>query len=68
VKLSHLFEDPITGENANEERIIKEYQDVQGIKTIKKAVVLREGKKYIDEELVEARYLEKVDDREFAKP
>jgi hypothetical protein len=68
VKLSHLFEDPITGENANEERIIKEYQDVQGIKTIKKAVVLREGKKYIDEELVEARYLEKVDDGEFAKP
>lgn len=68
VKLTRIFDDPVTGEKADEERIIKEYQDIQGIQTIKKVVVFRSGKKYIDLEVIEAKYLDKVADREFAKP
>jgi len=68
VKVRRRFDDPMTGEATDEERTIQEFQDIQGIKTSKKVVVFRNGKKYIDMELVEAKYLEKVDDREFAKP
>jgi len=68
VKLSRIFDDPMSGERPNQEWIIKEYQDVQGIKTIKKFVVFHDGKKYIDAEVIESKYLDKVDDREFAKP
>jgi hypothetical protein len=74
VKLTRLFDDPMSGEKANEERIIKEYQDVQGIKTIKKVETFLDGKKYgasdikIEMEMIEAKYLDKVDDHEFAKP
>jgi hypothetical protein len=68
VKLQRRTDDPMIGEEVNEERIITEYQDVQGIKTTKKSVIFRDGKKYLDMEVVEAKYLEKVDDREFVKP
>src|SRR3989442_5603424 len=68
VMVQRRTDDPMSGEEVNEERIITEYQDVQGIKTTKKSVIFRNGKKYLDMEVVEAKYLEKVDDREFAKP
>jgi hypothetical protein len=68
VKLQWRTEDPMSDVEVNEERIFTEYQDVQGIKTFKKCIIFRDGKKYLDTEVVEAKYLEKVDDREFAKP
>jgi hypothetical protein len=68
VKVQRRMDDQISPEEVNEERFLTEYQDVQGIKTPKKCVVFRDGKKYLDMEVVEAKYLEKVDDREFVKP
>src|SRR5262249_55055262 len=68
VKLQRRIDEPMTGQEINEERIITEYQDVQGIKTIKKSVLYRGGQKYLDSDVVEAKYLEKIDDREFVKP
>jgi hypothetical protein len=68
VKLTRRFDDPMPGEQIDEERIIKEWLDIQGAKAAKKASIYRNGKKYIDSELVEAKRLEKIDDREFVKP
>jgi len=68
VKITRRFDDPMTGEAVDEERIIQKWQDIQGTKATKKVAIYRNGKKYIDSELVEAKRLEKVDDREFIKP
>ena len=55
-------------QEVNEERIITEYQDKDGLKEPKKAVVNRDGKKYIDVEVLEVKYLDDIDDTQFSKP
>jgi hypothetical protein len=45
-----------------------EHFDVDGIKTPKRSVINHNGKKLLETEVTEAKYLEKVDDAEFAKP
>jgi hypothetical protein len=60
--------DQITKEEVTEERIIKEYQDVDGRKVAKKVEVLHDGKPYLQLELTEVKILEKVDDSEFVQP
>jgi hypothetical protein len=51
-----------------EERIILEYQDVDGMKSAKKVLVNRDGKKFTEAEVLEVKFLDKVDDAEFTKP
>lgn len=60
--------DPVTKEEVTEERIIKEYQDVDGRKVAKKVEILHDGKPYLQLELTEVKILEKVDDGEFVQP
>ena len=60
--------DQTTNQDVTEERIITEYQDVDGIKVAKKAQVNRDGKKFVEAEIVEVKFLDKLDDSEFAKP
>ena len=67
-KLEYQATDPMSGQEVAEERFITEYQDSDGLKMAKKVVVQRDGKKYLEAEVTEAKGLEKIDDSEFAKP
>jgi hypothetical protein len=51
-----------------EERFLSEYREVEGILAPKKAVILRDGKKFLEAEVTEAQFLEKLDDKVFEKP
>jgi hypothetical protein len=67
-KVEKLALDPTTGTEVKEERIVKEYQEVDGIKVAKKLLVNRDGKKFLEMEVEEVKFLDKVEDSTFAKP
>jgi hypothetical protein len=67
-KLTRQALDAQTGQEVSEERIIQEYQDVNGLKVAKKVLINRDGKKFLEAEVTDVQYLEKVDDSTFAKP
>jgi hypothetical protein len=60
--------DPMSGQEFQEERFILEYRLVEGNKSAKKVEVLRDGKAFLDAEVLEVQTLEKVDESEFAQP
>jgi hypothetical protein len=60
--------DPQTGQEVDEERIIKEYQDFDGQKAAKKVLINHDGKKYLEMEVIEIKYPDDIDDSEFQKP
>jgi hypothetical protein len=67
-KLEFRTTDPMTGNELTEERIIQEYQKSgEGLPAPKKIVVKRDGKDYITAEVLEFKFLEKLDDSEFTK-
>jgi hypothetical protein len=67
-KISRQALDAQTGQEVSEERIIQEYQDVGGVKVAKKVLVNRDGKKFLEAEVTDVQFMEKVDDSTFAKP
>lgn len=67
-KIERRARDFMSGQEVNEERIITEYQDVEGRKMPKKVVVNRDGNKLLEAEVVELRFVERLDDSEFARP
>lgn len=67
-KITRPALDLMTGQEIQEERIIKEYQKVDGIPTPKKALINRDGKKFMEVEIEEVKHLEPLDDSTFAKP
>ena len=67
-KMDRQVLDQMTGQEVNEERIITEYQEVDGLKVAKKVQVNRGGKKFMEAEVLEIKFLDKLDDSEFAKP
>jgi hypothetical protein len=67
-KIERQALDQMTGNDVTEERIITEYQEVDGVKVPKKALVNRDSKKFVDVEILEVKSLDKFDDSEFAKP
>lgn len=67
-KIEFRTTDPMTGTELTEERIIREYQKGEaGLMAPKKIVVKRDGKDYITADVVEFKFLEKLDDSEFTK-
>lgn len=68
VRLDRIALDSQTMQDVPEERIIKEYQEVNGVKTAKKIVINRDGKKFMEAEVLEVKFLDKIDDSEFAMP
>jgi hypothetical protein len=60
--------DLMTMQEVTEERIITEYQEVDGRKVAKKVEVLRDGKALLESEILELKILETVDDSEFVQP
>lgn len=68
VKIEHRSADPMTGNEFGEERILKDYKkDNDGNMVPGKVTVMRDGKKFLDAEVTDAKYLEKLPDAEFKK-
>jgi hypothetical protein len=67
-KFEHRTRDPMSSEEIAEERIVLEYQDVDGLKTAKRILVNRDGKKFTEAEIVEIKFLDKFEDADFGKP
>jgi hypothetical protein len=68
VKIERQAYDPVSMHDVIEERVILEYQEVNGIKVAKEIVVRRGGKKFMKAEISEFKLLDKVDPAEFARP
>jgi hypothetical protein len=68
VKTERRAIEPQSGMEFVEERFILEYGKADGLPAAKKVVVNRDGKKYVEAEITETRYLESIDDSEFAVP
>jgi hypothetical protein len=68
VKVQTRKHDLQTMQEVDEERIIKEYQDVGGHKVPKKVRVNHDGKKYVELEVVEVKFPDDIDDSEFQQP
>jgi hypothetical protein len=65
-KLEHRTADA-TGKEITEERIIQEYQKVDGLPVPKKVLVKHDGKNFLEAEVQEIKMLEKLDESEFKK-
>ena len=51
-----------------QEEFYSDFKDVEGFRRPTKMVVLRDGRKLMEAELVEVKYFSKIDDAEFEKP
>jgi len=60
--------DPMSGQEFQEERYILEYQEINGNKSAKKVEVLRDGKAFLDVEVLDVQTVEKIDAGEFVQP
>jgi hypothetical protein len=67
-KIQRRARDLMGGQEVTEERIITEYQELKGRKIAKKAEIKRDGKQFIEVEVVEAELPDSIDDSEFARP
>lgn len=65
-KLEHRTNDS-TGKEIVEERVIAEYQKIDGLPMPKKVIVKHDGKTFLTAEVEEVKLLEKLDDSEFKK-
>ena len=68
VKIEHQTTDVMTGTDVSEERVITEFQEFEGLKVAKKAVITKDGKKFMDLEIEDMKFSDKLDDSLFVKP
>jgi hypothetical protein len=68
VKVQSRKNDFQTMAEVDEERIIKEYQEVAGQKTARKVLINHDGKKFMELEVTDIKYPDDIDDSEFQKP
>jgi hypothetical protein len=67
-KLEHRVIDPMNEQELTEERIITEYQEIDGMKAAKKILILRDGKRFLEAEISNVQGLDSIDDGEFRIP
>lgn len=67
-KLEYRGAEPGTDNEVNEERIVKEYEkNADGIPVAKRIIIKHDGKQFLEAEVLEVNYFEKLDDSEFKK-
>lgn len=66
IKVERRLVDLMSGQEVTEERIVTEYQKINDMPVAKKVLVNRDGKKYLEVEVVEAKYVDSIDSSEFA--
>ncbi|HVS36410.1 MAG TPA: hypothetical protein VMS17_12660 [Gemmataceae bacterium] len=67
IKTEHTIDDG-GGKEVVQEEMYSNFQDVEGFRRPMKIAVFRNGKKVMEAEVVDVKYLDKVDAAEFAKP
>jgi hypothetical protein len=67
MKTEHTIDDG-AGKEVVQEEIYGDFEEVQGVRRPMKVAAFRNGKKVMEADVVEVKYLDKVDDAEFAKP
>jgi hypothetical protein len=67
-KIERQALDATSMQEVMEERIIQDYQDQDGYKVPKKVLINRDGKKFVEAEILEFKIVDKIDDNEFVKP
>jgi hypothetical protein len=67
-KLEYRGAEPGTDNEVNEERIVKEYEkNADGIPQAKRIIIKHDGKQFLEAEVLEVKYFEKLDESEFKK-
>jgi hypothetical protein len=67
-KLEYRGAEPGTDNEVNEERIVKEYEkNADGIPVAKRIIIKHDGKQFLEAEVLEVNYFDKLDDSEFKK-
>lgn len=66
VKTERTTANPRTGKAVREEAYYKDWKDIDGIVTPTRVVVYQDGKRFMEAESYDIRYLEKMDDAVFA--
>jgi hypothetical protein len=67
-KLDRQAIDVTSGQEVHEERIIRSYQEKDGAKVPHRVGIMRDGKKYVEIEILEINNLDNVDASEFDMP
>jgi hypothetical protein len=67
VKTEHAVDDG-AGKQVVQEEFYSEFEEVNGVRRPMKISAYRNGKKVMEAEVTDVKYLDKVDDAEFAKP
>lgn len=60
--------DAATGQLVNQESLYRNHKEIEGIKTPTSLTVLRDGKKFMEADALEIKFLDKLDENIFAKP
>lgn len=68
VKVRRPVIDLRSGEAVTEERLLSDYRQVQGIQSARRVRLDRGGRRFMDVEIAEVKFLERLDDSTFAKP
>jgi len=68
VKVEGRTVDVASGQEVTQERIITEYHKVDGRPQVKRILMNRDGKKFMEAEVTEAKEFEKVDEGQFKLP
>ena len=69
VKMETRIKDPLRGgEEIAAETLYNDYKNVDGVMTAHKVTIKWDGKVYIEDEVTEMKYSEKIDDSVFEKP
>jgi hypothetical protein len=58
----------MSGKEVTEERFVSEHKEIDGLMVPIKMVVHIDGKKQLEAEVTEVKFVDKIDDSEFAKP
>jgi hypothetical protein len=68
LKLERKTKDLLKMQDVSEERVMSDYRQVDGLQSPRKMVVYRDGAKFMEAEVTEIRFLEKLEDSIFERP
>jgi hypothetical protein len=63
-----VFRTVFNQKEVNEERVVTAYQDVAGLKTARQVFIYHDGNKFLEAEVTDVQFPDKIDAGEFAKP
>ena len=69
LKIEHQIKDfQMGGAEAMQESIYDDYKDVDGVPVATKLIIKRDGKNYLDADISDVKFHDKLDDKTFEKP